>query len=368
MIKITPRIWRRHRYRWYSQQTTTDRYAKLLQLFLILVALVLANSLAMVIFEDLTFWDALWLTMTTMTTVGYGDLSAQTVYGQVATIAFMYVFGIFLLAQIAGEWIDFRIDRKEKMKKGLWRWEMKDHIVIINTPEQDGERYLQILVEQIRNTTSLQEFPIQIFSPRFPGGLPNELSGLGVVLHHGYPEGRSNLGEADIESAAFILVLAVDANDFRSDSITLDILDQLKATNVRGHVVAECLQDENRERLKQHGADAVIRPVRAYPELMVRAMAAPGTETILEDLFRYQGSHPHRYDISIDDQRWGDLATRMLNGGCGTPIGFLGDDDRIVTNPPADRRVNGKALFVMVNHEQVPDEQQIRDALTPTTS
>ena len=31
----------------------------------------------------------------------------------------MYEFGIFLLAQIAGEWIDYRFDRFERKRKGF---------------------------------------------------------------------------------------------------------------------------------------------------------------------------------------------------------------------------------------------------------
>lgn len=366
MLHLTNRIWHRRRYTWYTQQTTHDRHRKILQLFILLVTLAAANILAMVIFEDLSLWDAVWLTMTTMTTVGYGDLSAATLPGQLVTILLMYIFGIFLLAQIAGEWIDLRMDRKERMRKGLWRWKMNDHIVIVNTPEQEGERYLQVLVEQIRSTTSLEHYPIQIFSPKFPDGLPTELTALGVVLHHGHPEGRSDLGAADVDDAAYILVLAVDASDYRSDSITLDILDQLEEHDVKGHVIAECVQDGNRGRLIDHGADAVIRPVRAYPELLVRAMAAPGTEAILEDLFRHEGSHPLRYDLNIPEQRWGNLAVRVLQHELGTPMGFIDRNNRIVTNPPADLKVAGKALFLMVNHESVPDEKAVGEAVTGT--
>ncbi|MCB1647845.1 MAG: two pore domain potassium channel family protein, partial [Pseudomonadales bacterium] len=260
---------------------------------------------AMVWFEGLNPWDALWLTMTTMTTVGYGDMSAATVPGRLATILLMYVFGIFLLAQIAGEWIDYRMDRRERMRLGLWRWQMKNHILIVNTPETDGIRYLQGLVQQIRLSTSLEDYPIQIFSPNFPDGLPAELSSMGVVLHKGQPEGEDDMEAADADKADFIIVMAVDNHDVRSDSVTLDVLDRLSRLDLQGHVIAECVHDHNRERFRRHGANAVIRPVRAYPELMVRAMAAPGTETILEDLFTHDGAHPRRYNLEVPEQSWG---------------------------------------------------------------
>ena len=170
MIKLRSDFWRRRRHQQYSHASTTDRKRKLFELLVLLAGLGILHMIAMRVFEGLSWGDAAWLTMTTMTTVGYGDMSAETLYGRWSTVLMMYLAGIFLLAQIAGEFIDYRIDRQERMRKGLWSWKMKNHIVIINTPDKDGSRYLQTLVEQVRKSTSLEEYPIQIFSPNFPEG------------------------------------------------------------------------------------------------------------------------------------------------------------------------------------------------------
>jgi len=247
------------------------------------------------------------------------------------------------------------MDLQDKKRKGLLRWHMQDHILIVNTPDKDSSRYLQILVEQIRKSEGLEEYPIQIFSPNYPDGLPNELASLGVVLRNGRPEGDTGLDEVNVEDAAFIIVLAADSSDDRCDSLTLDILDQLRQFKLTGHVIAECVQEQNRDRLRSFGADAVLRPVRAYPELMVRAMAAPGTETILEDLFQHHGVHPHRYDIEIPSQPWGRLAARLVLDGIGTPLGYVDDNNKVVTNPIGEQVITGGALFLMVSHDRVPD-------------
>ena len=236
---------------------------------------------------------------------------------------------------------------------------MKDHIVIVNTPEFNGARYLRILVEQIRSTPKLSDYPIEVLSASFADGLPADISAMGVVLHHGRPEGRADLADVDIELASYIILMAVDTSDYRSDSLTLDVLDQLKSFDVQAHIVAECVQESNRVRLKRNGADAVIRPVRAYPELMVRAMAAPGTEEILEDLFKHEGNHTRRYDIEFEGKSWGEMACNILLQGLGTPMGYLDREKGIVTNPAPDQLVSGTAIFVIANQSSTPDPEKV---------
>ena len=340
-----------------------ERRRKIIDLLLLLVALAALHVCGMVYFEGMSVWDSVWLTLTTITTVGFGDLSPQTQAGQLTTMVMMYGFGIFLLAQIAGEWIDYRFDRFERKRKGLWTWNMNNHILIINTPGTDGDRYLQILTEQIRDSHTLSEHPIQIVSDHYPDGLPNGLLEQGVVLHQGAPESVGVLNEVNVEDAAFIIVLAVETSDFRSDSVTLDILDRLKHHECGAYVIAECLQDENRERLREHGAHAVIRPVRAYPELMVRALVAPGSETVLEDLFKNEGVHPRRYNVSLTGQLWKDIVTTIVSEGLGTPVGFMGPDG-IVSNPGPDDQINGSAIFILVYHDRVPDESVVAKVIS----
>jgi len=56
---------------------------------------------AMISLEDLSPREAVWLTMTTLVTVGYGDYAAKTPLGQTATVLLLYLAGVFLAAQAA---------------------------------------------------------------------------------------------------------------------------------------------------------------------------------------------------------------------------------------------------------------------------
>ena len=80
----------------------------------------------------------------------------------------------------------------------------------------------------------------------------------------------------------------------------------------RTHVVVECVNDANRQRLRDLGAHSVIRPIRAYPELIVRAIVSPGVETMMENLFTHHGDHSQRYDLPVDGLRWADLVAGLI--------------------------------------------------------
>ena len=281
---------------------------KLRYLFLQLSLILGLHVAAMMWFEQLSLGEALWLTLTTVTTVGYGDISASTPWGRASTVVLLYVLGIWMLAQLAGEYLDFRIERRERITKGFWRWSrMNNHIVIVNAPNKDrnGEQYLLRLMNQLRNTPSLAQRDVVLVTDIFPEGLPKALVDMGVV----YKNADTSLGaffdEVSINSASYVLFLAQDAFDPRSDSLTLDLLDRLSRIDSHALVATEAVQDANFERFKLMGADAVLRPIRAYPELIVRALSAPGTECVLEDLCRHFGASVHRYDIRIEKKIWG---------------------------------------------------------------
>ena len=169
--------------------------------------------------------------------------------------------------------------------------------------------------------------------------------------------------DVSIHEASYVILLAQDAFDPRSDSLTLDLLHRFADFHSSALTVAEAVQDTNFKRFKMMGANVVLRPIRAYPELIVRALSAPGTECILEDLFRHFGASIYRYDIEITNKPWKTIACALIEHEVGTPLGYVDREGDIKTCPPESAIISAKAILLMARDESIPSISSIEECI-----
>ena len=260
------------------------------------------HVLAMMVLEGLSVGDAAWLTLTTITTTGYGDLSAKTAAGRAATVILIYLSGIFLLTQAGSAFFELRTVRRERMRRGEWRWGMSDHIVFVNMPSEEPGDYLRRLIDQLRRShAGMKHMRAVVLSESFPDGMPPTLEDdPDVVQVRGRFDDPAARGAAGVDEAAVIVVLAEREGERISDAYTFDAVSRLRERGARARIVAECVDDRNRERLLKAGASTVVRPLRGYPEMVVRAIVAPGAEQIVERMFSSEGDECLRFEARVD--------------------------------------------------------------------
>jgi voltage-gated potassium channel len=325
--------------------------------------LIITHVFAMMEFEGLELWPAIWLTMTTITTVGYGDTSAATQSGQISTIVLLYVSGISLLTLIVSDLIDFRIARRERMRAGNWNWDMEKHIVIINAPKHNRVSYFERLIGQIRETDQFKKMPIQLLNTDFPDGLPESLQALNAVHTTGQGSDPRSLKYVNIELAEHIIVLSKDEYDTQSDSTTFDICHRMSDLHIGHKVIAESVLDENRQRINNLGIKTCLRPIRSYPELMVRAMDAPGSEVLIEDMFTRANDHTQRYTVWLEGEPWADIVSALIQSDHGTAMAYIKKDGEVICHPPGDENVVAQSLLILVKTESIPTQHEIQTTL-----
>lgn len=338
---------------------------------LVLGGLLVAHVVAMMVFERGQFehgvLDAVWLTLTTVLTIGYGDVSAATIPGKLATMLLLYTAAVFIAANIASLAVELRMDRLNRMRIGTWRWNLRDHILIVNAPESGAERYFIRLLTELRADRDYRDIPVLILTDRFSEGLPESVHDLGAVYYNGSPHDAEALIAAGVAKARYVVLLASDENHPRSDSLNFDVLLEMHELYTSAKIIAEVVDSAGRERFRRFGAHRLIRPVRAYPEFVVRAITCPGSEVVLEDLLAAAGSVTRRYNVRINGPTWADVATALLRAGYGTPLAYVNESRRVVSNPAAEERVRGRGLIVLTQPSREPTRSDIQDVIESLT-
>lgn len=240
---------------------------------------------------------------------------------------------------------------------------MRDHILIVNTPRRGARQYLVRLLEQFRSDPAYANVPIQILTEAFPDGLPESVRRLGAVLYSGSPHDIKALEAVDVRHARHVLVLAADVDSLESDSLNFDVLHRMRELYTGARILVEAVDDSNRARFKRFGAHVIMRPARSYPEMTMRAMDAPGIETVFEDLLTPEGSLTRRFNLRIRECRWSEVVSTLMNKGYGTALAYVDDERKVVTNPPPDTRINGRGLIMSVRREQVPLRAEVQSVV-----
>ncbi|MEM6602973.1 MAG: ion channel [Pseudomonadota bacterium] len=320
---------------------------------ILFVTLLTLHVISMIIFEDMALFDALWLTTITVSTVGYGDIVPVTSEGKIATMLFIYFGGGIIFTQIALFLFELRRNQHYNQLHGKWKWNMSEHIVFFNAPSGNYENYFFQAIRQLRHSSlKYHDSPIIIVSELITKPLTQRLLDLDVVHVQGYPNDPDIVRAASIRDAHTIVVLTHDIADPMSDSLNFDIIHRLREENVRARIIAEAVTDENRKRLIAAGADHVIRPVRAYPEMITRTILAPGIENVIEELFSSQGEECVRYE-RVYKGPWKKVMISMLEEDIGTPIAYLDHNNRVHTNPSPVTEVHTKAVFVIIREDNM---------------
>ncbi len=352
--------WRHYSY--LLQQVDIRR--TLIRAGLYLLTVFALHSWIMVEVEGLSADEAVWLTLTTVVTVGYGDFSAQTVLGRLATVILLYVGSIFVLFHVAADYFQYRSERKMAMLRGRWKWKMKDHVLLLNSPSINRDRYILGLVEELHRTERWSGAPVLMLTRDYGDGLPEEFQTAGVVHYHGDASSPEDLEAVNAADAAVILILAENAADKRSDEINFNILHRLRDLNVKSRILVECVRRANRGRLKDAGADCVMRPIRFYPEIVVRAIDAPGSEQILEGLFMSEGVECRSFDVAVKGISWSKLAASLMGRGLGTAIAFADDSNgtehSVHCNPDPQQIVDTDRLYVIVKADRYVSSADIK--------
>lgn len=321
-----------------------------------LFLLMFLHVVAMVILEGLSWGDAAWLTITTATTVGYGDISAATAAGRWATGLLMYAGGIFVLAQLAGLVFEAAQASAEQRLTGKVYLRAKGHLVIFGWRPD----FILAVVKELRmSMLPLSDADIFIVSPN-AGRLPEELRKLEVHHVSGPFYDPDTLKKASVETAARFLILP-DSDEISADFVSADLADRLHQELPNIPIIVSCLQKSLEPTAQAAGASDTLTFDVNYPDMLARATLALGAENVVDELISESGAEmiivQHPMICSV-----GDVLDHV--DGKAIFVGFRRLDGSYVIHPPREQELEDEQLIFLVDVDHYGSAGAAQEALS----
>lgn len=233
---------------------------------------------------DLSWADALWWSVVTMTTVGYGDFFPETQLGRFVVGIPTMLFGISVLGYLLSLVATTLLESRSKELKGMKRIKLKNHVLIIHF--SNTHRVLQ-LVSELKSDPATRDSPIVLIDNQLEE-LPAELSALGVKFVRGNPAREATLEQANYAETSHAVVLAKNPQDVRSDDLNLAVTMTIEGLNADIRTVVECVDPDSIEILRRTGCDSIVCVSKLSSSLLVQELIDPGVQAVFSELSRVQ--------------------------------------------------------------------------------
>ncbi len=314
---------------------------------LILLSLWVIGTIGYVLIDNYSWFDAFYMTIITVATVGYQEVQPLSIEGKLFT-TFLIVtsFGTFAYAVssitkfvIDGEFNEFFKNRKLNATID----KLSDHVIICGYG-RNGRQAAQVLKKHHKRFVVIEN------SPTLTATLNHKFSEL--VINGDSTQDEVLIKAGILRAKAIITTLPVDADN-------LFIVLTARNLNKDITIISRASEDNSDTKLKIAGANNVIMPDKVGGAHMASLVMKPDVMEFIDRITAERGDNINLEEISFDkipdelkNKTLKDLEIRNRSGA--NIIGYKTATGEYIVNPSADTRIIAESkLFVLGTPDQI---------------
>jgi voltage-gated potassium channel len=321
-----------------------DQLRRRLALIAIAVAMTLCGgTLGFVWIEHYPVFDAFYMTLTTVTTVGYGEIHPLSTAGRIFN-SFLILFGVIIMLLAIGA--------------------MTQTVIELELNQFFGRRRMKGMIEKLEGHIILCGFG------RVGRGAADELRQAGVPFV--VIDNQDERVEMAIK-AGMLAVLADASRDdtlrdcgimrakgliatLASDADNLFVILTAKTLNPKLQLSARVAEESSEQKMRRAGADFVFAPYNSTGHRMAQAIVKPHVQQFIDFTTRNMGLEVGIEQISVEpmspfaDKTLAEMQIRRDTGVIVLAIRRAGGE--MLFNPPAEAKIAGGDHLIAMGEPQ----------------
>lgn len=311
------------------------------------LGIILIGTFLGYIVEPETFdsvFDSFWWTMTTLTTVGYGDFYPTTVAGRWLGI-FLFMFGIGVIGTLIGRLVEVGSTYKRLKREGKLVYRGEGHYVYIGWSPKTKKAIDEVLMHEPKTKIvlidQLKEEPYVHENIHFVSG---DASDEAVLLQANILKARRVAIFADARITETLLadgksLLIASAVEALATEYQIDL-----------HTIVEVCEERNISKFKHVDVDDFILANDSVSLLMAKATLQPGTTAIFRQLLsKESGGNIHALHAKPEWENVRQANEALLNQG----VTLIAINDRMDVAAMLNEPVAPSDMLYVVCHDDV---------------